>query len=206
MGTPRIDGTFTSGQPAVVGSSPQGPALAVFNNLLYIPGPELTIRSTSSHPRTGRTSTSLHFSRTRERCGVSSHPAWARSELRSLSPRQSERLRRDFDELSQPALAHEGRRNQLPRLGGAEGEHRATLSHCCHQHPIFVTDPGLLVPQLSLLIPFLSLRRAALYKEEEKGKRNFLGLVACEKKNKFLAAQPGASSPPNTGKKAGLRT
>ena len=36
MGTPRIDGTFTSGQPAVVGYSPQGPELAVFNNLLYI--------------------------------------------------------------------------------------------------------------------------------------------------------------------------
>jgi len=113
---------------------------------------------------------------------------------------------RSVESLSQPALAHEGRRNQLPRLGGAKGEHRAALSHCCHQHPIFVTDPGLLVPQLSLLIPFLSLRRAALYKEEEKGKRNCLGLVACEKKNKFLAAQPGASSPRNTGKKAGLRT
>jgi hypothetical protein len=56
------------------------------------------------------------------------------------------------------------------------------LSRFCHQRPIFVTDPGLLVPQLSLLIPFLSLRRAALYKEEEKGKRNCLGLVACEKK------------------------
>lgn len=182
MGTPRIDGTFTSGQPAVVGSSPQGPALAVFNNLLYISwtGAKPSM-STSSHPRTGRTSTSRIFrvpAKDADRAPIRPGPDRSCEAFRP----GSERPRRDFDEVSRvaqyPALAHEGRRNQLPRLGGAEGEHRATLSHCCHQHPIFVTDPGLLVPQLSLLIPFLSLRRAALYKEEEKGKRNCLGLVA----------------------------
>ena len=56
-----------------------------------------------------------------------------------------------------------------------------TLSHFCHQRPIFVTDPGLLVPQLSLLIPFLSLRRAALYKEEEKGKEIVWGSLLVRK-------------------------
>jgi hypothetical protein len=34
-----------------------------------------------------------------------------------------------------------------------------------------------LPPRLSLLIPFLSLWQAALYKEEEKGKRNYLGAL-----------------------------
>jgi hypothetical protein len=68
------------------------------------------------------------------------------------------------------------------------GERRATLSHLCHQRPFFVTDPGLLVPPLSLLIPFLSLGRAALYKRRRKGEKKFFwGSFACEKENKLLS-------------------
>ena len=56
------------------------------------------------------------------------------------------------------------------------------LSHFCHQGPIFVTVTRLLVPRLSLLIPFLSLRRAALYKEEERGKEIIWGSSIVRKK------------------------
>ena len=75
------------------------------------------------------------------------------------------------------------------------------VSLFCHHGPIFVTDPRLLVPRLSLLIPFLSLRRAALYKEEEKRKRNCLGLLACKKKLNSSRRKPAQAPRGTAGKK-----